>query len=159
MHCLEYLWQITEILFKKKRFSHYITNQLLKIRLILKELKETEIQNILELRQNSNTAILKCDVPGIARYWMDDIIVISGEGGQYIGKKKLTKIFKGMFISNPPVFERIPSEITIGDSEILAWETGTWNYKTDRFRGNYSAMWRKINGQWLIQSELFVSLD
>lgn len=125
----------------------------------MKESILTDIQNIKQSRENSNTAIIKGDVPGIAKYWMEDIIVISGEGGQYIGKKILIKVFKEMFVADPPVFERIPSVITIGDSGILAWETGTWNYKTETFRGNYSAMWRKIKGQWLIQSELFVSLD
>lgn len=120
---------------------------------------KADIENIKQSRENSNAAIIKCDVPGIAKYWMDDIIVISGEGGQYIGKKVLIKVFKEMFISDPPVFERIPSAVTIGDSDVLAWETGTWNYKTETFRGNYSAMWRKIKGEWLIQSELFVSLD
>lgn len=117
------------------------------------------IENIKQSRLESNTAILRQDVPGIAKFWMDDIIVISGEGGQYIGKKLLIKVFREMFVSEPPVFERIPSAITIGDSGILAWETGIWNYKTASFRGNYSAMWRLINGKWLIQSELFVSLD
>lgn len=125
----------------------------------MKELKETEEQLIWQSRANSNEAILKCDVAGIAQYWMDDMIVISGEGGQYIGKALLVQVFTEMFATHPPVFERIPSEIVIADSGILAWECGAWNYKTDSFRGNYSAMWRKINGRWLMQSELFVSLD
>jgi len=125
----------------------------------LKELYLIDQQYIRQSRENSNTAIAKQDVTGIAAYWMDDIIVISGEGGQYIGKKLLIKVFKEMFLSEPPLFERLPSEITIGESGVLAWETGKWNYKTDPFKGNYAAMWRKINGNWLIQSELFVSLD
>lgn len=125
----------------------------------MEELKETEAALIRQSRLNSNAAIINRDVDGIAQYWMDDMIVISGEGGQYIGKKALIKVFTEMFTAEPPIFERIAAEITIGDSGILAWETGTWNYKTDSFRGNYSAMWRKINGRWLMQSELFVSLD
>jgi len=121
--------------------------------------QQKEIESITLARKNSNASILKHDVSGVSKYWMDDMIVISGEGGQYVGKKLLLKVFTEMFAENPPVFERIPSLITIGDSGILAWETGTWNYKTDKFRGNYSAMWRKVNGTWMTQSELFVSLD
>jgi len=121
--------------------------------------KQSEIDIIRASRENSNAAILKADAPGVAQYWMDDIIVISGEGGQYAGKKLLLEVFTEMFGANPPVFERIPGVITIGDSGVLAWETGEWNYKTETFRGNYSAMWRKIKGKWLTQSELFVSLD
>jgi ketosteroid isomerase-like protein len=125
----------------------------------LKRHIETETALIRQSRLDSNTAILRCDVPGIAKYWMDDMVVISGEGGQYIGKKALIDVFTQMFRDHPPVFERIPNEIIIGDSGILAWETGEWNYKTESFRGNYSAMWRKVDVQWLMQSELFVSLD
>jgi ketosteroid isomerase-like protein len=121
--------------------------------------KQNEVKIIQASRENSNIAILKGDAAGVAQYWMDDIIVISGEGGQYAGKKLLLKVFTEMFQEDRPVFERIPSVITIGDSGVLAWETGEWNYKTEKFRGNYSAMWRKIKGKWLTQSELFVSLD
>ena len=121
--------------------------------------KQNEINSIKASRENSNAAILKGDAAGVAQYWMDDIIVISGEGGQYAGKKLLLKVFTEMFQEERPVFERIPSLITIGDSGVLAWETGEWNYKTEKFRGNYSAVWRKIKGKWLTRSELFVSLD
>ncbi|HEY1007249.1 MAG TPA: hypothetical protein VGD92_08710, partial [Sphingobacteriaceae bacterium] len=64
-----------------------------------------------------------------------------------------------MFSTYRPVFERLPREIMIAQSGILAWETGTWRYLNENMYGNYSAMWRKINGRWLTQSELFVSLD
>lgn len=121
--------------------------------------KTAEIAIIRERREDSNRAISERDVPGIAQYWMDDIIVISGEGGQYIGKKLLVQVFKDMFKTQPPLFVRRPQDIIIGESQVLAWETGEWEYNTDSFRGNYSAMWRKVAGQWLIQSELFVSLD
>ncbi|KIO76337.1 hypothetical protein TH53_15385 [Pedobacter lusitanus] len=121
--------------------------------------KENEVTAIQKARANSNQAILNADAAGVARYWMDDIVVISGEGGQYAGKKVLLEVFTEMFEVSPPVFERIPATITIGDSGVLAWETGCWNYKTEKFRGNYAAMWRRINGEWLTQSELFVSLD
>jgi ketosteroid isomerase-like protein len=121
--------------------------------------KQQQAAEIRLAREHSNTAILNSNVAGVAQYWMDDMIVTSGEGGQYIGKKILVEVFTEMFAENPPVFERIPETIIIGDSGILAWETGTWNYKTAAFRGNYSAMWRKVKGKWLTQSELFVSLD
>jgi ketosteroid isomerase-like protein len=121
--------------------------------------QQKEIDIIRQARENSNASILKQDVAGIAQYWMEDMIVISGEGGQYLGKDILIDVFKEMFSEDPPVFERIPTAIIIGESGILAWETGTWNYKTAPYRGNYSAMWRKVRGKWMTQSELFVSLD
>lgn len=121
--------------------------------------KRQEEEKIRLSRMDSNMAISNQDVAGVAKYWMEDIIVISGEGGQYCGKAKLLKTWKEMFHQKSPLFERLPSAIEIGDSGILAWETGTWNYKNAPYRGNYSAMWRKIDGIWLTQSELFVSMD
>jgi ketosteroid isomerase-like protein len=118
------------------------------------------VENIRRARDNSNTAISQQDVAGVARHWLDDMIVISGEGGQYIGKNALIAVFTEMFaVKKPPVFERIPSEIKIADSGVLAWETGTWKYRDESARGNYSAMWRKVKGVWLTRSELFVSLN
>lgn len=121
--------------------------------------KEKDEAYIRAARAASNAAIARHDAEGVARYWMKDIVVISGEGGQYIGKSILLKTFKQMFASSPSVFERLPAEVIIADSGILAWESGSWNYKGETLRGNYSAMWRKINGVWLTQSELYVSLD
>lgn len=121
--------------------------------------KRQEEEKIRLSRMDSNMAISNQDVAGVAKYWMEDIVVISGEGGQYCGKAKLLKAWREMFSGKAPLFERLPSAIEIGDSGILAWETGIWNYKNDPYRGNYSAMWRKIDGVWLTQSELFVSMD
>lgn len=121
--------------------------------------KQEQVAKIQVAREESNAAILHHNVAGVAKFWMDDMIVISGEGGQYVGKKLLIWVFTEMFAEDAPVFERLPEIITIGDSGVLAWESGVWNYKTSKFRGNYSAMWRKIDGLWRTQSELFVSLD
>ena len=121
--------------------------------------EETDLLYIKGARAASNAAIANHDAEGVASYWMKDIVVISGEGGQYCGKNNLLKTFKKMFAGSSSVFERLPSEIIIAESGLLAWETGSWNYKNETLRGNYSAMWRKINGIWLTQSELYVSLD
>jgi len=110
-------------------------------------------------RQDSNMSIANGNVAGVASYWMDDIVVISGEGGQYAGKTNLLKIWKEMFKRDAPKFERLATEIIVGESGDLAWETGIWHYTTQSSRGKYAAMWRKINGVWKTQSELFVSLD
>ncbi|HEY0894949.1 MAG TPA: DUF4440 domain-containing protein [Sphingobacteriaceae bacterium] len=122
-------------------------------------MQDQDIEQIREARFASNAAIARHDAEGVAKFWMDDVVVISGEGGQYSGRNVLLKTFRKMFSTYRPVFERLPREIMIAQSGILAWETGTWRYLNENMYGNYSAMWRKINGRWLTQSELFVSLD
>jgi len=110
-------------------------------------------------RQDSNMSIANGNVAGVAKFWMEDIIVISGEGGQYVGKDKLLKVWRAMFKHDVPKFERLPSEVIVAASGDLAWETGIWHYSTQTSKGKYAAMWRKVNGVWKTQSELFVSLD
>ncbi|SFE91812.1 Ketosteroid isomerase homolog [Pedobacter antarcticus] len=118
-----------------------------------------DVLDIFAARAASNAAIAAADAKAVAAFWMDDIHVQSGEGGQYKGKKELEQIFFSMFKKDPPLFARNPEEVILGESGILAWEKGNWSYQTAPFRGFYAAMWRKIGNRWLIQSELFVSLD
>lgn len=116
-------------------------------------------QKIYQSRITSNTAIANRDVAGVARYWMEDIVVISGEGGKYAGRKNLLKVWKQMFDQGVPLFERLPSEIKVGQGGRLAWESGQWRYLDGTMGGSYAAMWCKVKGEWLTRSELFVSLD
>jgi predicted transcriptional regulator len=58
----------------------------------------------------------------------------------------------------------MPNKIDIGDDRENAAEHGEWvgmwkspNGFTER-RGCYLAGWRRVNGRWLLQSELFISL-
>ena len=119
----------------------------------------TEAKTIRAARLDSNACILKKDVAGVAKYWLSDFVQIAGDGSHTIGKTQIVKDWQYMFSQSTPVFERLPGEIRISESGDLAWEQGTWNYKTAPYRGNYAAMWRKVNGSWFTQSELYVSLD
>ncbi|MBG6233918.1 ketosteroid isomerase-like protein [Pedobacter sp. CAN_A7] len=120
--------------------------------------KNEDIINIKHSRLASNAAIKRKDVTGVSSYWLPDFIQIAGDGSHTIGRVKIEKDWKQMFSHSSPVFERLPEEIIIAESGDIAWEKGVWAYKEERFFGNYSAMWRKLNGRWLTQCELYVSL-
>jgi ketosteroid isomerase-like protein len=117
------------------------------------------VEIIKQSRLASNAAILKKDVVGVSKYWLPDFVQVAGDGSHTVGKVRIVADWKFMFAHSSPVFKRTPSEIKISDSGDKAWEQGTWAYKNEAFRGNYSAMWRKINGNWLTQCELYVSLN
>jgi ketosteroid isomerase-like protein len=121
--------------------------------------QEMDKDKIYQSRMTSNIAIAQRDVTGVAHYWIEDIVVISGEGGKFVGKKNLMKIWKQMLEQGTPLFERLPTEIKVGEGGTLAWESGQWNYLDGNTGGNYAAMWCKIKGEWMTRSELFVSLD
>jgi ketosteroid isomerase-like protein len=119
----------------------------------------TDKEYIENARKASNAAIVAKDAEGVTRHYMEDIIVISGEGGKHAGKKSLAKVWKEMFAAHITLFERLPTDIIVGDSGKLAWESGIWKYKDGAKGGNYSAMWCKAGNVWKTRTELFVSLD
>jgi ketosteroid isomerase-like protein len=120
----------------------------------------TDVAMIKTARAKSNAAIAKHDIDGIAKYWLPDFTQTIGRGITTVGKDSIIAGWKNLFKINKIVsYIRTPSEITIGDNGIMAWETGTWVAKNSYSKGGkYSAMWRKNNGEWKLQAELFVSL-
>jgi ketosteroid isomerase-like protein len=112
-------------------------------------------------RAVSNDAIAKHDVKGIAQFWLDDFVQVIGRGTGETGKEKIAASWQALFNSNPQVvYVRIPGKIIISDNDTTAWESGKWTgIHTYSKGGNYSAMWIKRNGNWMLKAELFVSLE
>jgi len=124
------------------------------------ENQQADIAAITESRASSNAAIARHDIDGISKYWLNDFVQTIGRGTSLTGKDTIIATWKALFRSNSTVsYVRKPSKIIIGDNGVMAWETGTWIAKNSYSKGgNYSAMWRKIDGSWKLQAELFVSL-
>jgi len=122
--------------------------------------EQSDIATIKASRTASNVAIAKHDIDGISKYWLPDFVQTIGRGTSLTGKDTIIASWKALFKTNKSVvYVRTPSAIVIGDNGIMAWETGTWTAKNSYSKGgNYSAMWRKIDGTWKLQAELFVSL-
>jgi ketosteroid isomerase-like protein len=121
---------------------------------------QADIATIKASREASNAAIARHDVDGISKYWLPDFVQTIGRGNSLTGKDTIIGAWKQLFRTNPSVlYVRKPVEIIIGDNGVMAWETGTWEVENSYSKGgNYSAMWRKIDGEWKLQAELFVSL-
>ncbi|HEY4196672.1 MAG TPA: nuclear transport factor 2 family protein [Mucilaginibacter sp.] len=111
-------------------------------------------------RTASNAAIARHDIDGMSKYWLNDFVQTIGKGTTLTGKDAIIAAWKGLFRDNSTVsYIRKPSNITISDDGTMAWETGTWTGQNSYSKGgNYSAMWRKTDGTWKIQAELYVSL-
>jgi ketosteroid isomerase-like protein len=127
---------------------------------VAQESEQGDIAIIKASRVSSNRAIAKHDIDGMSKYWLADFVQTIGRGTSLAGKDTIIASWKKLFSTNPTVlYVRIPGNITIGNNGIMAWETGTWTAKNSYSNGgNYAAMWRKINGTWQLQAELFVSL-
>jgi ketosteroid isomerase-like protein len=118
---------------------------------------------IRETRARSNAAIAAHDPPAIARAWMDDVHVVSSTSAQTAGKQANQERMAQQFARRPDtIYVRKPVTIDVFAPWAVASErgewTGGWTEPDGKMTigGTYLAQWRKINGQWLIQSEVFV---
>jgi ketosteroid isomerase-like protein len=124
------------------------------------QIASANIATIKASRKASNAAIARHDIEGMSKYWLPDFVQTIGRGSSLTGRDTIIGAWKQLFRTNPAVsYMRNPVQIIIGDNGIMAWEAGTWKAKNSYSKGgNYSAMWRKIDGEWKLQAELFVSL-
>ena len=123
---------------------------------------KNEEELIRKARQTSNEAIARQEVDGISKFWLDDYLVIRGSGVIEQGKEANVANWRRLFKENPQIyFERFASEIVISkNNPDLAWESGEWKgHNTYSKGGRYSAQWKRKDGEWKLQAELFVALE
>ena len=87
--------------------------------------------------------------------------MIVGDGALVAGVDQVIAAFEAQF--KDPAFiayERTPDEVQIDQAGLRAAESGRWvgSWRQARMRGVYLAVWRKVTGQWVIESETFVTL-
>jgi ketosteroid isomerase-like protein len=120
-------------------------------------------QLIREARARSNAAIAAHDPVAIAREWMDDIHVVSSTSAQVAGRQanqeRMTAQFKNR---HDTIYIRQPGTIDVYSPWTVASERGEWTGRWTEpdgpleIGGTYLAQWRKVEGRWLIQAELYV---
>jgi ketosteroid isomerase-like protein len=118
---------------------------------------------IRDARDRSNAAIAKHDLDAIAAVWMDDVHVVSSTSAQGAGKSANRERLAAQFKNRPDtIYVRTPVTIEMYQPWNVASERGEWTGKWTEpdgaveIGGTYQAQWRKIDGRWLIQAELFV---
>lgn len=125
---------------------------------------QTDKEQILAIRNSSNSALKSYDITKVLSYLTDDVLTTTGSGVLMSGKRALEEyILAGG--DSKMYWVRTPKEIIVNDKTMLAWENGSWNgYDPEKgpqpvVGGNYSAMWTKESGIWKIKSQLFVALE
>lgn len=125
--------------------------------------QDKEIAQILAQREASNQALRAFDDELNATFSTEDALITTGVGTLISGKKELMKYIQES--TGPRMYWiRTPDEVIVNPITNLAWEMGTWKgYHEDSEQavvgGKYSAQWTKASGTWLIQSQLFVTLE
>ena len=120
-------------------------------------------KTIRDSRARSNAAIAKHDTAGIAQFWMEDIHITTSTSAQAAGRTPNADRMAQQFQRRPDtIYVRTPATIEVFNDWAVASERGEWVGRWTEpdgkveIRGTYLAQWRKIDGRWLIQSELYV---
>jgi ketosteroid isomerase-like protein len=131
--------------------------------LLVMSAQSSDEQLIRAARDRSNAAIAKHDLDGIATAWMDTVHVVSSTSAQTAGKAANRDRMAAQFTNRPDtIYIRKPITVEIFAPWNVASErgewTGTWTEPDGKLEigGTYQAQWRKIDGRWLIQGELYV---
>jgi len=120
-------------------------------------------QLIREARARSNAAIAAHDPVAMARLWKDDVHVVRSTGAQVAGRQANQQRMAQQFAARPDtIYVRQPSAIDVYLPWAMASERGDWTARwtepdgTVDTAGTYMAQWRRVDGVWLIQAELYV---
>lgn len=114
-------------------------------------------------RGQSNAAIAAHDVTGIARHWLPDVHIVTSTGAQGTGREVNGERMSQQFARRPDtVYVRTPVTIDVFSTWQVASERGEWTGRWTepdgvvQIRGIYLAQWRKVDGTWRIQAEVYV---
>jgi uncharacterized protein (TIGR02246 family) len=117
---------------------------------------------IRQLRAASNQAMKAYDHEKVLSFLTEDALTTTGNGTLLCGKAALAEYIEKT-AGSKMYFVRTPDQIRTTPGR--AWEQGTWK-GYDPLKGPdaivggaYAAMWIKQGESWLINSQLFVTLE
>jgi ketosteroid isomerase-like protein len=108
-------------------------------------------------RRLTNKLIAAKEAARLRPFFVADARLIAGDGGLILGAEAIVEAFAAQFRDPGFVaYVRTPDSVEINATGDRAAETGRW--RGAGVGGVYMAAWRRITGQWVIESELFVTL-
>jgi ketosteroid isomerase-like protein len=120
-------------------------------------------QQIRARRESSNAAIARHDAPGIGAVLATNVIVVTSNSLHREGRDANVASFTEQFRTRPDVvYRRTPEAIRVFAPWLMASEYGTWTGSWTEadgkvaLSGRYFAKWRKVDEEWLIESETYV---
>jgi ketosteroid isomerase-like protein len=113
-------------------------------------------------RRLTNKLIAAHDAARLKPFLAPDIKLIAGDGGLITGAQGVVEAFAGQFLDPDFItYVREPERIDLDQAGRRAAEAGRWTarYRSGEMAGTYLASWRKATGQWVIESELYITLE
>jgi ketosteroid isomerase-like protein len=112
-------------------------------------------------RRLTNKLIAAHDAARLRPFLAPDMKLITGDGTLITGAEAVVQAFAAQFRDPDFVtYVRTSESVELDAEGARAAEHGRWtaDWKGSAMGGTYLAVWRKAVGQWLLESELFVTL-
>ena len=115
-------------------------------------------------RKLTNKLIAAHQAARLRPFMTPDAKLIAGDGGLILGADAVVDAFAAQF-GEPGFgsFVRTTTEVRVDAAGLRAAESGEWaalwrGEAQPRNVGTYLAVWRKLTGQWVLESELYMTL-
>jgi ketosteroid isomerase-like protein len=113
-------------------------------------------------RRLTNKLIAAHEAARLRPFFTADVKLIAGDGTLIHGADAVVEAFAAQFADPAFVtYLRSPESVELDQAGERAAERGRWTAEwrgADPMSGDYLAVWRKVTGQWVIESELYVTL-
>ena len=112
-------------------------------------------------RRLTNRLIAAHEAQRLRPFFASDVRLIPGDGGLILGAEAVVEAFAAQFRDPDFVtYVRTPDSVELDAAGQRAAEAGHWiaHWRSGDMAGTYLAAWKKVTGQWVIESELFVTL-
>lgn len=124
----------------------------------------TEIDAVHAQRAAFNAAIAAEDVETIAAVLHENVLLVTGTASEvFSGRAAQLALWRDDFAAGErAVYLRAPDCVRVSAVVPVALETGRWRgeWEGDAARfaaGTYAAKWRRVDGAWLLEAELFAT--
>jgi len=111
-----------------------------------------------------NRALADADLAAIGPLLAREVVLVAGtDSAVIVGRQAQLKSWKAEFAARDrTVYTRTPERIEASPVAPLAFEHGQWRGVSLSGRaiasGSYSAKWRRIGADWLIEAEIYLTL-
>lgn len=111
-----------------------------------------------------NRAIVQGDAAAIAPILARDCVMLTGTDSAVIaGRLAQVKVWRREFAApTRDIYVRRPDAFDMSAVEPIALERGTWTAEAPTggctATGTYAAKWREVEGEWVIEAEVFVTM-
>jgi ketosteroid isomerase-like protein len=112
-----------------------------------------------------NRALAEADLAAIGPLLAPDVVLVTGTDSALIsGRKAQLAAWKQEFAAlDRTIYTRTPDTIRVSPVEPIAFEQGSWQGAGSSggatiASGAYTAKWRQIGAEWLIEAELYLTL-